>query len=224
MRIFIIFLLAVFCFSCIPVHAEEWNAHLAGTIIEGPAIVYHYANDSSMPVTRLANDTAVVIMDTYGSWHYIKTLDTNTQGWLQENYFQADSVNYGYDKGMVLCETLSMRCVPLSSAERVGTLPMQKQFTILEEQGDWYYIEANLHGKATKGWVLKEYCAVNFASYIVQGEPLAAYAMPAKDAKRVAHIDPGTQIFILEAFDEYWVISLRGAAAFVRMADLSIFY
>lgn len=204
--------------------SDEWNGYIIGSIVNGPAILYQNAHISSMPVTRLPNGTDVVLFDTYGQWYYVRQLGSETQGWLpRENFQISDFCANELKLGIVLSEFLTVRETPSVNGNKVTTIYTHDYITILEEQDEWYYIQLDYPNQNIKGWVLKDYIAYEFSTITTQ-TPTVAYAMPSLSAKKVALLAIDTQLFIIDAFDDFWVVSLRGASAFISMRDVVIHY
>lgn len=122
----------------------------------------------------------------------------------------------GYDFAVVLCETLSRRALPKRSGAKLGTLRTGDAFTILAEQGG-FYLACRRSEDGTydeTGWVDAAYTVKNPATITTNGTVHAlAYADPA--APRVAEISAGTELFCIAQTGAYYVVSLRGASAFI---------
>ncbi len=149
------------------------------------------------------------------------------QGWIVMNpevitginmsVFEEDSGEEynGYDSGFVLCESLSLREQPEGSSPLLNTLTYGTSCTILEESGSWYnVVYRSQEGIRYSGWVRKEYVLMN-PTYFTPNEETPVYAMPCSGSKRVGLIDSGTSYPVIGLFDDFLVISLRGASGFV---------
>ena len=152
------------------------------------------------------------------------TLPDGTAGWMPEPCVAqpVEGEWNGYETAAVLCESLSMRQTPDSSAPRLDSLTNGEVFVILEERDGWYLAVVRSDDGAWwhKGWVLARY-TVSPPSYIVTGDSAVdAYAYPAPDAPCVAEVPGGTRLLVIAQLDGYDVVSLRGASAFIRQYDL----
>lgn len=112
--------------------------------------------------------------------------------------------------GLVLCESLSMRATPDTAGDRIQFLPYETKFDILKDMGEWYHIQIN----GRDGYVQSLYAVMN-PSYFIAVEQTPALSHPSAAAKRVALLEPGTQLPIITEIDGYYVVSLRGASAFI---------
>jgi len=205
--------------------AEEWSGFISGTIVNGSTILHQSAHPSSVPVTRLMDGETVLLLDAYGRWCYVISPYSMHKGWiLRENFQLSETSAKEPRRGLVLCESLTLRQTPSTNGKRIATLHTQQQVLVLDELEEWYYVQLEEPKGDTKGYVLKDFVTKDFSSRLVVGNPINAYAAPSQDSKKVALIDAETRIFIIDTFDEFWVISLRGASAFVSMRDLQIYY
>jgi len=205
--------------------ADEWSGFISGAITNGSTVIHQSAHPFSEPVASLMEGDTVLLLDAYGNWYYIITPTSMLKGWIRrENFRWGDASAIKPRSGLVLCETLTLRENPTTNGKRLATLSTHQQVLILEEFDDWYYVQLDKPSGTTKGYVLKDFVTADYSSRIVVDSPLHAYAAPSLDSKKVALIDVNTRIFIVDTFDEFWVVSLRGASAFVSMRDLQIEY
>ena len=118
-------------------------------------------------------------------------------------------------RGFVLCESLTMRRNPATSADVVTSLPYGTTFEIRDGINLWYWITYNApNGDRYEGYVRSEYVLVDPQYYSPSAET-AVYAMPSTDSKRVGLIDAGKSYPIIGEMNGFYVISLRGASGFV---------
>lgn len=115
----------------------------------------------------------------------------------------------GSNTAVVLCETLSLCAAREGKA--VATLRYGDQLTVLESWDGWARCKVN----GREGWVRSDYLLVDPAWYVTD-EQTAVYAYGDTFAPRVALLDKGTRLPILLNSGEWLVISLRGAAGWVR--------
>ena len=164
-------------------------------------------------------------------WGRISFWDRNgyvRQGWIVMNPDVITGINMsvfdddlseeynGYNSGFVLCESLSLREQPEGSSPLLDTLAYGTRCTILEESGSWYHVVyRDGDGMRRSGFVRKEYVLMNPTYFTPNGET-PVYAMPSSDAKRVGLIDSGTSYPVIGLYDDFLVISLRGASRFVE--------
>lgn len=127
----------------------------------------------------------------------------------------------GYDSGVVLCESLSLREGPDAAYSLIDTLPYGEDVTILEENESWYHVTYRDPERPNytdldwvSGWVRKEYVLMN-PDYFTPDRETPVYAIPSSGSKRVGLISGGTSYPIIEEFNGFLAISLRGASGFV---------
>lgn len=116
-----------------------------------------------------------------------------------------------YGTGYVLCESLSVRTQPNSANDAFAQLSYATTFSILAVDGIWYKVNCD----GTVGWVNGQYVLINPQYYYTQNET-AAYAYPNANAQRVGLIDANKQLAIIADIDGYYVVSMRGASAFIK--------
>lgn len=225
MRKLTLLLMIALMITCTAAKSDEWNGYHSGTITNGPAILFQSAHSSSIPITRLQNGTPLILFDTYGSWYFVREANTGVQGWLPRENFKISDF-YANDPlyGIVLCQSLTVRETPDTSGKKIISLHTQDSVSILREQNGWYYIQPAYPNHEVAGWVLKDFVTTDFAVHYIQNTSIAAYAAPSLSAKKVALLDIDTPLYIIDTFNDFWVVSLRGASAFVSMRDLNIQY
>lgn len=117
--------------------------------------------------------------------------------------------------GFVLCESLSLRERPITTAVALTTLPYGVTCEILDGNDSWYIVAYNApDGYRYEGYVRNAYVLAN-PQYFHASAETAVYAMPSVEAKRVGLIDAGTSYPIVGEMGDYYAISLRGASGFV---------
>ena len=203
------------------------------------------------PLEYLMAQTGSIFDSYYNSnapieWIRISYQDGNgytRQGWIVANpdvitgikYYSGDEMgnpdfignfNFGgefngYDSGIVLCESLSLREGPDVTYGLIDTLSYGENVTILEENGSWYHVVYPVAEPQSYdewvwvgGWVRKEYLLIN-PDYFTPDRETPVYAVPSVSSKRVGLISSGTSYPIIGEFNGFLAISLRGASGFV---------
>lgn len=118
-------------------------------------------------------------------------------------------------EAVVLCETLTVRAAPRFDASAVLTLENGETFLTSQETDGWLNV---LREDGEKGWVRAEYVLEN-PSYLRLTETTRAYADDEADAPTVALLDAGTKLPIIRRSPTGYVVSLRGAAAWIPRAQ-----
>ena len=115
-------------------------------------------------------------------------------------------------QGYVLCESLTMHENADGNSKRLMSIPYGEQFAILGDPNDeWLSIVYN----KTEGCIRSSYIIVDPEFYVTNGET-AVYAMPTETSPRVALLPDQTEYIVIGEYENYIVISLRGAAGFVQ--------
>ncbi len=121
---------------------------------------------------------------------------------------------YTYD-AYVLCDSLTLRSKPDIYSRALRQLSHGQKLYVSMQQGEWYHVYATEH---VEGWVKAEYLVVNPALYVTEAET-PAYAYGSRYAPRVALINPGETLPIIHSTMAYYVVSLRGASAWIERPE-----
>lgn len=195
-----------------------------GSVWPETAPLYAQPSQADAAIAQAAQGSAVTVTGERENGFLAVTLPDGTAGWMPEPCVAqpVEGEWNGYETAAVLCESLSMRQTPDSSAPRLDSLTNGEVFVILEERDGWYLAVVRSDDGAWwhKGWVLARY-TVSPPSYVVTGDSAVdAYAYPAPDAPCVAEVPGGARLLVIAQLDGYDVVSLRGASAFIRQDDL----
>lgn len=162
--------------------------------------------------------------DRQGTWIpvYFEDLESeqHAQGWIDESTLDLPSTPHADNtqanpQGYVLCQSLTIRKSPDTTATALFSMEYQDTFDILDETGDWYQARYRGMERDVLGYVLSDY-ALKDPAHIELSVETPAYAYPSPDAKRVALLEAGSNYAIIARIDGYAVISVRGASAFIE--------
>ena len=118
-------------------------------------------------------------------------------------------------QAVVLCETLTLRQQPSSSAKAVKTLHYGDQIIVQPETGGWAAcFLSDSEGSGRSGWVNEDYLAIDPAWYRTEGTT-PVYAWNDTDAPKVALLDKNTTLPILRNDGNWLIVSLRGATGWI---------
>ena len=119
-------------------------------------------------------------------------------------------------QAVVLCESLTVRAAPARDAAAVRTLPYGAVIAVQEQTDGWAEcFVSDAVDAGPSGWVSTDYIAVDPAWYrTVAATPV--YAWNDTAAPKVALLDRDTTLPILKEDGEWLVVSLRGAAGWIR--------
>lgn len=128
----------------------------------------------------------------------------------------------GY-QAVVLCEKLTLREEPRSSAAEVKTLRYGDLPIVvgadrpdgMKEENGFVYCTLGDSEDSPCGWINASYILVNPAWYVPDGET-PVYAWNETDAPRVALLDQDTRLPILKEEGDWYLVSLRGAVGWIQ--------
>ncbi len=125
-------------------------------------------------------------------------------------------------QAVVLCESLTLRQGPSASSDALQTLQYHDLIIVTEQTDGWAYCVLGDSEDAAAGWVNADYIVVDPAWYRTEAKT-PVYAWKDTAAPKVAlldanadFLDPDTFLPILKDEGEWLVVSLRGAAGWIR--------
>lgn len=119
-------------------------------------------------------------------------------------------------QAVVLCETLTVRQGPSTASEAVGTLQYGDRLLVYRETNGWAECFVSDDVDATPiGWVKTDYLLIDPAWYRTTGTT-PVYAWNDTSAPKVALLSKNTTLPILKDEGEWIIVSLRGAAGWIR--------
>lgn len=122
-------------------------------------------------------------------------------------------------QAVVLCETLTVRQEPSASSKAVETLPYGSLPIVVKQPSDgWAYCALGDAEDSPTGWVNTDYIAIDPAWYRTD-ETTPVYAWNDTKAPKVALLDKDTTLPILKDEGDWLIVSLRGAAGWIRKTD-----
>ena len=125
----------------------------------------------------------------------------------------------------VLCEELTLRAEPGSSAKALQTLEYRDLIIVTEQKDGWARVVLGDAEDSPWGWVNADYIAVDPAWYRTE-KKTPVYAWNDLSAPKVAlleankeFLDPATYLPILKQEKDWICVSLRGAAGWIYIGD-----
>ncbi len=118
-------------------------------------------------------------------------------------------------QAVVLCEELSVRQKPSSSAKVIEKLHYGALPIVMEQSNGWAYCALGDSEDSVQGWVNADYIAVDPAWYKTEAKT-PVYAWKDTSAPKVGLMDKGTTLPILKEEGDWLVVSLRGAAGWIH--------
>ena len=116
-------------------------------------------------------------------------------------------------RAVVLCDTLTVRDQP--GANAIDTL--RRGDTFMTWEGFDGYVNAVYADGSKQGWVKQEYVVIDPAYYVTEKETPAYAWGDADNALRVGLLSPGEKLPILYVTEDFYVVALRGASAWIKM-------
>ena len=118
-------------------------------------------------------------------------------------------------QAVVLCEELSLRREPSASSSKVETLSYGALPIVMRQENGWAYCTTGDSEDSTKGWLNADYIVIDPAWYRTDaGTPV--YAWNDDHAPKVALLDKNVILPILKEEEDWLIVSLRGAAGWIR--------
>src|SRR5699024_5342351 len=102
--------------------------------------------------------------------------------------------------------------------QRLASIPGETVLEVLSQSSDgrWLQVAYYKDGTRLTGWVLTEYVVQNPMTLILRADNVPAYAAPSSQAKKVGSLPAYTRLTVIGEWDDYYVVSLRNAAACIR--------
>ncbi|MBR5984920.1 MAG: SH3 domain-containing protein [Clostridia bacterium] len=120
----------------------------------------------------------------------------------------------GY-QAVVLCESLTMRQSASSSAKALRTLKYGDVIIVAKQTNGWAYCVLGDSENSPSGWVNADYIVVDPQWYRSDAKT-TVYAWNSTSAPKVALLEKNTTLPILKVEKDWIVVSLRGAAGWIR--------
>ena len=125
----------------------------------------------------------------------------------------------GYSS-VILCDSLSAHQDPSFSSPSVQTLHYGDKIIVMNTKDGWAQAALSDDVDGVPVWVNEEFIAVD-PSYYRTDEDTAVYAWGDTGAKKVALLDAGVTLPILQDNGDWLVVSLRGAAGWINNPNRS---
>ena len=119
----------------------------------------------------------------------------------------------------VISKSVTLRDKPSMSGSKIVSIPSEEVLMVLEEVNDsWLQVSwQKSAGKVYEGYIRTEYVVVNPEYITLRRSNTAAYSVPSRQGKTLGSLAKMTRLRVLGTWDEYYVVFLRGGAAFIPM-------
>lgn len=128
---------------------------------------------------------------------------------------------------VVLCDTLTLREKPSASSKAIQTLHYGELPIVIgadqpsgaKEENGFVYCTLGDSEDSPCGWIIADYIVINPSWYVTE-KNTAVYAWKDTDAPKVALLGKGNRLPILKTEEDWIVVSLRGAAGWIKPEDI----
>ncbi len=108
--------------------------------------------------------------------------------------------------------TGSKKVASISNGESVHCMTYDGGQSI-EQQNGFYAVEY----KGKEGWVNQDYVVTNTLEITLMESNVPAYIAPNVHSKKVGSLSKGTKLQVIGFYDDFYIVELRGAAAYIPM-------
>ncbi len=124
-------------------------------------------------------------------------------------------------QGEVISRTISLRVGPDVEARKLATLQHGETFTFARKEGDYIFVhyDGGKDGTSHEGYLRADLVVYPARHIVLNSGGVPAYAYPSLDAKQVSELSAGTRLTVIEELEDFWVVSLRTAAACIAKND-----
>ncbi|MBR1409406.1 MAG: SH3 domain-containing protein [Clostridia bacterium] len=143
---------------------------------------------------------------------------------------RADTTGYGYVSGdhqgtisreyeaIVVSKSVTLRSKASYSGTSLGSASNGDVLTVLDDSDrTWVRVRAKIKNKQMEGWVLRSYIVVQPLTLTLRKSNTPAYSAPSGSSKLVGSLPAFTNLEVLGTYDNYYVVSLRQASAFIKI-------
>ena len=120
----------------------------------------------------------------------------------------------GY-QAVVLCDELTLRESASASAKALKTLKYGSLIIVTKQTNGWAYCTLGDSESSPSGWVNSDYIAIDPAWFRTDAKT-SVYAWNSTSAPKVALLAKNTTLPILKVEGDWILVSLRGAAGWIR--------
>lgn len=168
------------------------------------------------------------LADGYGQWH-----DSSMRGSVQFASYAGSYDGYVNTDGYgglvtgdpyrltVISKSASVWAEPRTNSKKLGSVQngttlwaQSNGYTGVVEQSGFYQVSYN----GSTGWVNSAYVIRNPLEIVLMESNVPAYIAPDSSAKKVGSLAKLTRYSVMGFYDDYYIISLRGGAAYIPMS------
>lgn len=124
----------------------------------------------------------------------------------------------GLGIGLVISKSATIRSKPSYDGASVASVPGGTEILITAETQDgWVPVQYTEKGKRYQGWMREDYLVADRLLITLRKSNIPAYCAPSLETKKVGSLAKYTQLDVIGTWDAFYIVSLRGAAAFIPM-------
>ena len=148
------------------------------------------------------------------------TLVMALTGTALADYVPGDNLGVeGMGLGIVISKSATIRSKASYSGKSLASVPGGTELLLSGEPEDGWrkvqYVESKK--KQVEGWMREEYIVQNPMILTLRKSNIPAYSVPSHQSKLVGSLAKYTQLYVIGTWDEFYVVSLRDASAFIPM-------
>lgn len=123
----------------------------------------------------------------------------------------------GMGMGVVISKNATIRSKASYNGKKLASVPGGTEILLTgEPENGWrkvQYVEGKK--KQVEGWMREEYVVQNPIILTLRKSNIPAYSAPSHGSKLVGSLAKYTQLYVIGIWDEFYVVSLRDASAFI---------
>ena len=139
------------------------------------------------------------------------------------NFINGDYLagRYSGPFAIVCTKSITIRDEPSYNGKTVKSAVNGDILTVLERSGEWTCVVYLKNGEEYDGWVLTRYIVIQPMTITLLSSNIPAYCAPDRSSKQIGSLPKQTELTVLGIWDDFYIVSLRNASAFISMdADL----
>lgn len=124
----------------------------------------------------------------------------------------------GTGAGVVISKSATIRSTPSYSGKKITSVP-GGSFILASPnvENGWRKVTYVENRKTYDGWMLDDYMVHDQLILTLRKSNIPAYAAPTLEAKKVGSLSKYTQLNVIGTWDDFYIVSLRDASAFIPM-------
>ena len=137
---------------------------------------------------------------------------------LADSYMSGDymSENPPQPSAIVITQKATLRAKPSYQGKSLASVPQETYLLRRSDAEDgWVKVEYN----GQEGYIREEHLILDQITLTIRRSNTPAYCVPSRAGKQVGSLSKGTHLYVMGKWDDYYVVRLRGGAAFIHEDD-----